>query len=32
MKTEMWKYITIRNWNTTKKLYELMLERKNTIK
>jgi len=24
MKTEMWKYITIRNWNTTKKLYELM--------
>ena len=27
MKTEMWQYITIRNWNTTKKLYELMSER-----
>ena len=31
IKTEMWKYITIRNWNTTKKLYELMMERENTI-
>jgi len=30
-KTEMWQYITIRNWNTTKKLYELMLDRKNNM-
>ena len=32
MRTEMWQYITIRNWNTTKKLYEIMLERKNETK
>jgi uncharacterized protein (DUF1697 family) len=28
MKTPIWQNITIRNWNTTRKLYELMLERK----
>ena len=27
MKTKMWQNITIRNFNTTRKLYELMLER-----
>jgi uncharacterized protein (DUF1697 family) len=32
MKTPMWKNVTVRNWNTTKKLYELMLERKYEIK
>jgi uncharacterized protein (DUF1697 family) len=32
IKTPMWQNITIRNFNTTKKLYELMLERNNIIK
>ena len=31
MKTQMWQNITIRNLNTTKKLYELMLEREINI-
>ena len=32
MKLQMWQNITIRNLNTTKKLYELMLERDSNIK
>jgi uncharacterized protein (DUF1697 family) len=32
MKTTMWQNVTVRNYNTTRKLYELMLERKGNIK
>ena len=32
MKLQMWQNMTIRNLNTTKKLYELMLERESKIK
>ena len=28
IKTPIWQNMTVRNWNTTKKLYELLLERK----
>jgi uncharacterized protein (DUF1697 family) len=32
IKTPIWKMVTIRNLNTTKKLYEIMLERKHDMK